>query len=188
MLLTDIEDLVVVLVERVFLPRHGHPGEDQAASAADDVHLPFMFPDLLDGLAGDAAVESDEINAVLRVQADHVEKILRRERGQIPLVVDHAVIDRNGADHRRTFAGQFPAERPGIAVAGEIHDGFRAQPDGAQDLFHLDVIVLAVPGHAKVHIDLRAQHTADPLGFQAGMALVRGDHGPAAGDKFHQLF
>ena len=49
--------------------------------------------DRIYGLTGDAAVEGDEVHAVLGMEADHIDEVLGTEGGQVPLVVDDAVID-----------------------------------------------------------------------------------------------
>ena len=79
--LADIQDLVKVFVERILLAGHAHPCENEASSAAYDIHFSLMLLDLLDRLARDAAVQSHEVHAVLRVQADNVNKIPGGEGG-----------------------------------------------------------------------------------------------------------
>ena len=183
-LLADVQDLIEVLVERVLVAGHAHPGKDQRAAAADDVHLPLVGADLLDGLAGDAAVQGDEVHAVLGVQADHIHEVLRRQGGEVALVVDDRVIHRHGADHDRALVGQLLAEGLGVAVAGQVHNGLCAHVHGAHHLLHLDVVILAVAGDAQIDVDLGAQHAADALRVQAGVVLVGRDGDFALG---HQL-
>ena len=122
------------------------------------------------------------------MQAHHVDEVLGGQGGQIALVVDDGVIHRHGADHDGALVGQLLAERLGVAVAGQVHDGLCAHVDGAHHLFHLDVVVLAVAGDAKVDVDLGAQHGADALGVQAGVVLVGRDGDLALGDQLPDLF
>ena len=103
-----------------------------------------MLADLLDGLTGDAAVEGDEVHAVLCVQTHHIDEVLCRQGGEVALVVDDRVVHRHSADHDGAFVGQLLTEGLGIAVAREVHDGLCAHVDGAHDLLHLHIIVLAV--------------------------------------------
>ena len=159
--LADLQDLVIVLIERIFISRHAHPGKDKTSAAADDIHLSLVPADLFDGLAGDAAVQCHEIHAVLRVEANYVDEILRCQCRQVSLIVDHAVVDRHGSDHDGTFVGQLLAEGLRISVAGQVHDRLCAHIYGAHHLLHLDVVVLAVSGYAQVNVDLGAQHTSD---------------------------
>jgi len=77
----DVADLVKVLVEGVLVAGHAHPRKHQRAAAADDVHLTLVLADLLDGLAGDAAMQGDEVHAVLGVQTHHVDEVLGRQLG-----------------------------------------------------------------------------------------------------------
>ena len=185
-LFADVQNLVEVLVEGVFLPGHGHPGEHQAAAPADNVHLPLVAADLVNGLAGDAAVQGDKVHPVLRVKAHHVDEVLGGEGAQVPLVVDDAVVHRHGADHGGALGHQLFPEGLGVPVGGQVHDGLGPQVDGALHLFHLDVIVLAVPGDPQVHVDLGAQHAAHALGVQAGVGLVGADGHLAFCHQLHQ--
>ena len=113
----DVENLVIVLVEGILLTGHAHPGKDQRPAPGDDVHLPLVLADLVDGLAGDAAVQRHKIDAILRVQAHHVDKIFCGERVEVALVVDDAVIHRHSADHGRALGGELAAEGLCVAVA-----------------------------------------------------------------------
>ena len=72
----DLADLVKVLVEGVLVAGHAHPCKHQRAAAADNVHLALVLADLLDGLAGDAAVQGDKVHTVLGMQAHHVDEVL----------------------------------------------------------------------------------------------------------------
>ena len=84
----DLADLVKVLVEGVLVAGHAHPRKHQRTAAAHDVHLALVLADLLDGLAGDAAVQGNKVHTVLCVQAYHIDEVLCGQLGQIPLVVD----------------------------------------------------------------------------------------------------
>ena len=187
-LFADVQDLVKVLVERVLVAGHAHPGKHEGAAAADNVHLPLMLADLVNGLAGDAAVQGDKVHAVLRMQADHINEILCRQGGQVALVVDDRVIHGHRADHDRALVGQLLAERLGVAMAGKIHDGLGTHVDGAHHFLHLDVIILAVAGDTQVDVDLGAQHAAHALGVEAGVVLVGGDGHLALRDPLPDLF
>ena len=140
----DVQDLVIVFIEGVFLPCHAHPGKHQGTAAGNNIHLPLVLFDLLNGLPGNPAVQGHKVHAVLRVQADHVNEVLRGQGSQVPLVVDHAVIHRHGTDHGGAFARKFSSERLGISMRGQVHDRLGAHVDRRHDFLHLDVIVLAV--------------------------------------------
>ncbi len=186
-LIADVEDFVVVLVERILLAGHGHPGEDQRTSAGYDIHLSLAVFNLLNGLAGDAAVQRDKVHAVLRVKPDDIDKIFGGQRVEISLIVDNRVIDRDGTDHGRALRTEFPAERLRIAVAGEIHNGLRAEIDRIHDLLHFDIIVFAVPADAEVDVDFRFQHAADAVRIKAGVPVVCRDDNLSLSDQGQQL-
>ena len=44
--LTDVQDLVKMFIEGIFLTGHAHPGEDKASATADNVHFSFVVLDL----------------------------------------------------------------------------------------------------------------------------------------------
>ena len=146
-----------------------------------------MLADLIYGLTGDAAVEGDEVHAVLGMEADHIDEVLGTEGGQVPLVVDDAVIDRDGADHHRALGSELLAEGLGVAMAGQVHDGLGPHIHRREHLLHLHVVVLAVPGDSQVDIDLGAEHGADALRVQAFVQAVSRDGHLAGRDEGHQL-
>ena len=184
----DIQNFVKILVEGVFLPGHAHPREHQRAAPGDNVHLPLVLFDLVDGLAGDAAVQCHEVHAVLSMKPYHVNEILGGQGGEVTLVVDDAVVNRHGADHGRALGGELPAEGLGVAVGGQVHDGLGPHVDSRHDLLHFNVIVLAVPGHAQIHVDLGAQHGADTVGVDAGMQLIGADRHLTFGYQLPNFF
>ena len=178
----NVQNFIKALVEGVFLARHAHPGEHQRAPAGNDVHLALVPPDLLDRFAGDAAVQGDEVHAVFGVQAHHVDKVLGGERRQIALVMDHAVVYRHGADHGGALMRELLAEGLRIAMGGKVHDRLGPHVHGGHHLLHFDVIVLAIPRNAEVHIDLGAQHGTHAVGIDAGVQPVGAPGpGPRAG-------
>ena len=71
----DIEDLIVVFVERILVACHAHPREDQWAASWYDIHLSLMLLDLVDRVPCDAAVKSDKIDAVFSVKSYDIDKI-----------------------------------------------------------------------------------------------------------------
>ena len=184
----DIENLIVILVERILLAGHAHPGEHEGAAAGNNIHFPFVFADLIDGFSGDAAVQGDEIDTVLGMEADDVNKIFGGQRIQVSLVMDHTVIYWYGADHGRTFGGQFPPERLRIAVARQVHDGFCAHIDRGEYLLHLHIVIFTVFRNTEIYIDFRAQHRADALRIDAGVQLIGRNGNLSAGNERHQVF
>jgi len=185
--LTDIKDLVIMFIERIFLASHAHPGKYQASAAADDIHLSLVFLDLFDGFLCDPAVKRNKIHAIFCVHSYHIYKILCRQSCQISLVMDHTVIDRNSPDHNRTFAGQLATKRLGISMAGKIHDGLRAQIYRAHHFFHFYIVILAVTGNTQIDVDLGAKHAAYALCAQAGVIFIGTDRNFTLCHQLHQL-
>ena len=184
----DFKNFVKIFVKGVFLAGHAHPGKYQGASPGYNVHFPFVFLNLLNGLARNAAVERHKIHAVLGMEPYHVNKILGGQGSEVTLVMDHSIVDRHCANHSRAFGCQLAPEGDGIAVGGQIHDGMCAQVHGFHDLLHLCLIIFAVPGHAKVYIDFCLQHRAYALRADTGMVSVSADGHFAFGHQGHQLF
>ena len=147
-----------------------------------------MLFDLVDGLAGDAAVQGHKVHAVLGMEPHHVDEILGSQGGEIPLIMDDAVVNRHRADHSGTLGGELPAEGLGVAVGGQVHNGFRPHVHGGHDLLHFDVIVLAVPGHAQIYVDLGAEHGADAVGIDAGVQPIRADSYLTPGNQVPDFF
>ena len=62
-----------------------------------------MLLDLVDRVPCDAAVKGYEVNTVLSVKPDDIDKIPCRQCGEVSLVVNDRIVNRNGADHGRAF-------------------------------------------------------------------------------------
>ena len=76
----------------------------------------------------------------------------------------------------------------GLAVVGQIHNGFRAHLHRHFDLVHFQLVVLRVAGNAEIHIDLGAQPVADTLGGQRGVVHIGGDGNGAGGHPLAHPF
>ena len=185
---TDLQYLVKIFIKRIFPACHAHPGKHQASSPADDIHLPFVLPDLLNGLSCNSAVKRHKIHTVFRMKPYHIYKIFCRQCGQISLIMNHAVIDRNGPDHNRAFSGQLLPERLRVAVTGQIHDGLCPQPDGAHHFLHLHIVIFTVSGYAKIHIYFGPQHAPYAFRVQTGVASVGADYRFSLCHQFHKPF
>ena len=124
MLFTDVQNLIEVFIERIFFTGHAHPCKYKASTTAYNVHFTFVFFDLLDGFSGNSTVKCNEIYTVFCMETDDINEIMSGQFREIALVVDDAVVYRNGSDHGRTFVSKFLAERLCITMAGKIHDCF----------------------------------------------------------------
>ena len=187
-LFADIEDLIVVFVERILLAGHAHPCEYKAASSADDIGLSLVFPDLIDRLPRDTAVQRDEIDSVLSVKTDHIDEVLCGESREVALIVYDAVVYRYRTDDGRTLGSQLLSERLCVAVARKIHDRFCAHLYGVHHLLHLQIVILAVSRNPEIHVYLGSQHAADTLRIEAFVSLVGAYRHLALGNQLLQLF
>ena len=75
-----------------------------------------------------------------------------------------------------------------VAVGGQVHDGLGPHVDSRHYLLHFNVIVLAVPGHAQIHVDLGAKHGADTVGVDAGVQLIGADRHLTFGYQLPNFF
>ena len=171
-LFADIKDFIIILVKRIFLSGHAHPCKYQTSATAYDVHFTFMFFDLFNGLSCNSTVECHKIHSIFGMHPNDINKISGCQCSQISLIMDDAVINRNGTDHGRTFACQLSSEWLGISVAGQIHDCLSAQIYCAHYFLHLNIVIFTVSGYSQIYIDLGTQHAADSLRIQAGMIPV----------------
>ncbi len=74
--LDDLQQAVEVLVEGVFGIVVRHPLDGEGAAARDHIHDPPLAVHPLDGGAGDAAVDGDEVDAVVEVLDDAGEDVV----------------------------------------------------------------------------------------------------------------
>ena len=183
----DLQNFIEMRKEGILLAGHAHPGEDQGAASGYNIHFPVSVPDLINGLPTDAAMQRHKVHAVLRMQTHHINEILGRQGIQIPLVMNHGIINRHRADHGRALRCQLPPEGDGIAVAGQVHDSIRTHVHRLHDLLHLHIIILHISGNSQIDIDLRPQHGADARRVQTFMILVGTDRNFAFGNQRHQL-
>jgi hypothetical protein len=152
-LTADVKDLVVILVEGVFLTCHAHPSKHKRASARDDVHLPLVLSDLLNGLTGNSAMKSYKVNAVLCVKSYYIDKVLCSEGCEVALIVDNAIVYGNRTDHSGTLTCELSAEGLRVSVRREIHNGFCAHIYSCHNLFHFNIVVLTIAGDSEVDVE-----------------------------------
>ena len=187
-LFADIEDLIIILVERILLAGHAHPCKYKAASSADDISLSLVLLDLVDRLPCDTAVECYEIDSILSVQTDHIDKVLCGESREVALIVYDAVVYRYRTDDGRTLGSQFLSERLCVAVTRKVHDRFGSHLYGVHHLLHFHIIILAVPRNPEIYVYLSSQHAADTLRIEAFVSLVGAYRHLALGNQLLQLF
>ena len=147
-----------------------------------------MIFNLIYGFSCDTAVQGYKINAVLRVQTNNINKILRGKSRKIALIVNNTVIYWYRAYHGGAFTRELAAERLCVTVAGKVHYSLRAHIYRAHNLLHFNVIIFAVSRNAEVYIDFCAQHTAYALCVKAGVKFVCGNGDLTLCHKFRQPF
>ena len=86
------------------------------------------------------------------------------------------IVHRHRADHGGAFPAKFLPERLGVAMAGQVHDGFRPHVHSAHYLFHFNIVILAVPADAQIYIDFCFKHAADTVGVKTFMQRVGRNH------------
>ena len=75
----DIQDFIIMLVERILLACHFHPGKDDGAAAGDDIGEALVTFEFSCGFFVDAAVDGHEVHAVLGVHAHYVKPLPGRD-------------------------------------------------------------------------------------------------------------
>ena len=187
-LVQNIEQFVVVLEERVLVARHFHPGVNQAAAAAHDVHHAAAALEAVDALAVEAGVNRHEVHAFFGMRAHNVEEVLRGDVGQVLFQVADGVVHRNGADHRGRHVDERAAEIVRFAVIRQVHNGFGVELERRAHLLHLAFVVAFVAGNAQVHVDFRAQPLANAMRVQRRVVVIGGNGDGAARDAFANNF
>ena len=173
-----------MLVERVLVPGHHHPREQQGAAAGYYVHLSRVAAERLDRTAVDAGMDCHEVHALFRMCADYFQEVLCGYLQQILVKVADGVVHGHGAYHRRGAFDKLFAESIGLAVVRQVHDGFCAELYRHIHLLHFHGVVLAVAGNTEVDVDLCFQPGAYALGGERRVAHVSRDSHPALCHQF----
>ena len=184
----DIQNFIVIFIEGVFLTCHAHPRKYQGTAAGYNIHFPFVLLNLFNGLSGNSTVQGYKIHPVFGMKSYHIHKIFRGKSCQIPLIVNHRIIYRHGTNHGRAFRSELSAERNGISVRGQVHNGMSPHMHRLHDFFHFHVVVFTVPRHPKVDIYLGAQHGAHTFRINTGMVLIGTDCHFSLSHQRHQFF
>jgi len=160
----DLEEPVVLLVERVLAVVEVHPVGENRTPAADDPQEPALLLEAGDAMPRHAAVDGDEVHAVLAVLLDGLEELIGRHLhdGLTDVYGFHgSLVDRYGPHGDRRCPDDGSPDRPEVATGGEVHDRVRPRGNGDADLLHLQGHVGPVLRGADVRVDLRPQALAD---------------------------
>ena len=177
-LLADVEDVVVVLVERVLHLIVQHPARDEGAAAAHDVHDAALAAHALDGAARDTAVQRHEVRAVLGLLLDCLEDVVIRHLDDGAVLADGAhrrLIQRHRADHDRRMLYDALTRDVDVVARREIHDRVGAAAHGLIEFLELRLDVRERTRRADVRIDLDAQSLADAARAQVLVIDIRAD-------------
>ena len=177
-LLADVEDVVIVLVERVLHLVVQHPARDEGAAAAHDVHDAALAAHALDGAARDAAVKRHEVRAVFCLLLDRLEDVVIRHLDDGAVLADGAhrrLIERHRADHDRRMLDDALARDVDVVARREVHDGISAAAHGLIELLELRLDVRERARRADVRVDLDAQALADAARAQVLVVDVGAD-------------
>ena len=166
MFLTDFKNFIIIFIERIFLSGHRHPCKYQAAATAYDIHLSFVFFDLVNCFSCNSTMQCHKIHTIFCMHAHNINKILCCQCCQISLIMNHTVINRNCTDHCRAFAGKLTAKRLRISMTGQIHNRLCSHIYRTHYFLHFDIIIFAVSRHTKIDIYFRAKHTSHAFRIQ----------------------
>ena len=184
----NVEQFVVVLEERVLVACHFHPGVNQAAAAAHNVHHAAAALEAVDALAVEAGVNGHEVHAFFGMRAHDVKEILRGDVAQVFFQVADGVVHGNGADHRGRHIHERAAEIVRFAVVRQVHNGFGVELKRGAYLLHLAFVVALVAGNAQVHVDFRTQPFANAMRVERRVVVVGGNGNGAARDALANDF
>ena len=185
---TNIQNLIIIFIKWIFFPCHTHPRKYKRTTSGYDVHFSLMLPNLLDCFTRNATVQCHKIHSILCVKTDHIDKISGSQRIQIPLIVDHGIIDWNSTDQRRTLTGQLSSKWNCISMRRQIHDGMCAHLNCLHHLLHLHIVIFTVSWNSQIHIDLCTQHRTDSFRINTGVIFVGTDDNLSFCHQRHQLF
>jgi len=160
----DVQEAVVVLVERVFPAVAGHPVGQDGAAAADDAQDPALLLDGGRALPRHAAVDGDEVHAVLAVFLDDPEEVVRRHLGDRRLPcdqVDDGLVDGHGPHDQRRSRHDRLTDSPDVSARGEVHDRIRPRRRADAHLLQFEGRIGLVLGRPDVRIDLGPHPLAD---------------------------
>ena len=173
----DLQELVVILIERIFPAETAHPGGEKGAAPGNHPGDP-LFQERQGG-PGDAAVHRDEVHPLAGVVAHHLQQVVGLDVLQA-LGLGHQVVDGHGAEGHGALGQQGGADGVQVAAGGEVHDrvGPVLQGRGQLVLFLFQVDV--VRRGADIGVDLDPDPGADGYRLQALMPGIGRDHQGAA--------
>ena len=177
----DVEDVIVMLVQRILFAMVHHPHRVQRAAAADDPRDATV--DERQMLQQNPGVQRHVVDALASLMLDDFEEVVDRELLEL-LPLQHRLIDRHRADRHRRRADDRLARDVDVLAGGEVHDGIGAVLHREQELVHLFIYRRGDGGVPDVRVDFDGGDLADGHGLEGAgeVVYVRGDYEAAAGD------
>ncbi len=177
----DVEDIIVMLVQRILFAMVHHPHRVQRAAAADDPRDASV--DEREMLQQNSGVQRHVIDALPSLMLDDFEEVVDRELLEL-LAHEHRLVDRHRADGHRGRADDRLARDVEVASGGEIHHRVSAVLHREEELVHLFVDRREDGGVPDVRVYLDGGDLADGHGLEgAGQVVDIGrDYEAAAGD------
>ena len=159
----NVEHLIIILIEWVFIACHSHPCKKERAAARNDVHFSLITYKRFNRTFIYTGMDSHEINALFCVSTNDLEEVLSSYLKKILFKIADSIIHRNCTYHCRRLLNKCFTECVGLSVVTEIHDSLCAEFDRHIDLFHFHVIILHIAGNTKVYVDLCTHTCTDSL-------------------------
>ena len=129
----DVQDFIVEFVEGIFLPVVEHPAGQERTAPADNVHFPAFVDQVVEALAGEAAVHGHEVSPVLGLLFHYGENVVLVHFRHFAMGLDgldRGLINGDGAHHD---GGMFNDGLPGgvdVVAGGQIHHRISSGVDG----------------------------------------------------------
>ena len=113
---TDIQNIIIMLIEGVFVSCHFHPCKHDGAAAGNNIHQTLILLKACRCCTIHAAMDGHKIYAVLCVHPHDIQPFLCCNLRQRLMIIHNGIINRHGADHGRAICRQLAAKASGIPV------------------------------------------------------------------------
>ena len=188
---TDVQDLIVEFVEGVFLPVVEHPAGQEGTTPAHNVHFPAFTDQVVEALAGEAAVHGHEVSPVFGLLFHHGENVVLVHFGHFAMSFDglyRGLVDGNRTHHD---GGMFDDGLPGgidVVPGGKIHDRIRTGVDGRFQFVQFRSGIRESGRSTDIGVDFGGKAFAHPPGNQVLMVDVGWDADGAFGHSVPDEF
>ena len=136
-----------MFIEWILFSCHFHPCEHNRTASGNDIHETFILLKTCCSCTIHTTMDSHEINTIFCMHTNDIDPLFGCDFSKSFVVIYNCIIDRNGADHCRTFGSEFAAEASGVTVRAEIHDCFCTHFYCRMYLFIFHINVFPVSGN-----------------------------------------